>query len=111
MEIATNIFSNLAAASTDQTNLPAIPSGVAVTVTKFGGADLNLGDGLSTGYLLQWGSGGAFTIVAAIALTGNTFEYEMNQQFLGDGVKFFRITRQNNSAHSKICPCWLKGFY
>lgn len=110
-EIDRQILTNLTAGSTDTNDSSPIPNGKIVMITAFGGADINLGDSKSSAYLLQWGTVGAFTDIAAIAFTGGTFEYKMNASFLGDGSKFFRIMRQNNSASNKRCPVWVKGFY
>jgi len=104
------ILTNLAAGTSDTTDLAPIANGKTLVITKFGGADINLGDNKSSAYLLQWGVVGSFIEVAAIALTGNTFEYQLSEPLIGNGVKFIRITRQNNSASLKRCPVWVKGY-
>jgi hypothetical protein len=104
------VLTTLGAGATDTNDTPAIPAGKTLTVTKFGAADINMGDSKSSAYLLQWGIVGSFIEIGAIALTGNTFELSLNEQLLGNGAKFLRITRQNNSASLKRCPVWVKGY-
>jgi hypothetical protein len=103
------ILSNLNAGAVDTTDT-VIPAGKKVLIKKFGGGDINLGDSKSSAYLLQWGTVGSFTDLAALAFTGNTNEVEVNQSFVGDGTKFLRITRQNNSASNKRCPVWVRAY-
>ncbi len=104
------VLTTLAAAGTDTNDTAPVASGRTLTVTKFGGADINMGDSKSSAYLLQWGVVGSFIELGAIALTGNTFELSLNEQLVGNGAKFLRITRQNNSATLKRCPVWVKGY-
>jgi len=110
-DVVRTVLTTLAASGSDANDTPPVPSGVAAVVTVFGGADINLGDGKSSAYLLQWGTVGSFQDVAVVSVSGNTFEQRIDQSFLGDGQKFFRIMRQNNSSFAKRCPVWLKGYY
>jgi len=107
---AIRIFSTLAAGATDTTDSAVIPNGRKLTVTKFGAGDINLGDNKSTAYLLQWGTVGSFIELAALAFTGSTDELPVDVTVVGNGAKFLRITRQNNSASAKRCPVWIKGY-
>lgn len=104
------VLSNLAAGATDTTDSPVIPNGRTLTISRFGGADVNLGDNKSSAYLLQFGTVGSFVDLGVIALTGNTIELAIGVSVLGNGAKFLRITRQNNSASLKRCPVWVRGY-
>lgn len=104
------ILTPLAAGANDVTDSAPIPNGKTLIITKFGAADSNRGDNKSSDYLLQWGIVGSFIEIQVITLTGNTVEIPLNEQLVGNGAKFLRITRVNNSATAKRCPVWVKGY-
>jgi hypothetical protein len=110
MNRSVKILTTLAAGAVDVTDSAPIANGKTITVTKFGGGDINLGDNKSSAYLLQWGIVGSFIELGALAFTGNTNEIAIDEQLVGNGAKFIRITRQNNSASIKRCPVWVKGY-
>jgi len=103
-------LSIVATGATDNVNGTVIAAGKTLVIGKFGAADVAIGDAKSSLYILKWGSsGGGFAEVAVISVTGNTFEYDLKEQLVGDGVSFLRITRSHQSAVDKRCPCWVKA--
>ena len=104
------IISTLAAGATDTTDIGPIPAGKKFTVKEFGAGGVIETDNKSSLYLLQWGVVGNFQDIRAITVTGTTVALPLMHEFLGDGVKFLRITRINPSITSKRCPVWIVGF-
>jgi len=102
-------LSDVTTGTTDNVNGDPIPAGKTLVIRKFGAADIAIGDGKSSLYILKWGSAGNFIDVAVISVMGNTFEYELKEQLVGDGVKFLRVTRSHQSAVDKRCPFWVKA--
>lgn len=84
-----------------------IAAGKTIRLKKLILSEQNLGDNKSSGVLVQWGSNGSFEELAAGYVTGNTIEIQVDEDRVGDGVKFLRITRQNNSAQQKRIMAWL----
>jgi hypothetical protein len=104
------VFRNSVAASTSDTQLSAIFGiGDKVYIDRVMFADRNLGNNVSGGFLFEWGSGGSFEIIAAAYLTGNTAVYKIDRTFTGDGVKRFRLTRQNNNTAAKELVIIVEG--
>ena len=95
---------------TDTFNSPAIPNGKRLRITKIGGADINNGDNKSSVFVVQFGSGGSFDEIAVFSLTGSTYEFEVKEDLIGDGVKFIRLVRQNNSTSAKRVMLWVRGY-
>lgn len=100
------VRTNIAAGATSNHDFAPVPAGKTVRVMKFGALDINNGDHKSSIYLLQWGTPGSFEQVRGIALTGNTFEYEIGKVVTGDGAKFFRVMRINTSGAAKDLVFW-----
>lgn len=84
-----------------------IPAGKVVRLMNFGGFDPISSDGVSSILILQWGSGTTWTTVRA---GGNGFfniDWPKGKDFIGDGVKRFRLARQNKSSSNKSLVVWL----
>ena len=94
------VASNLAAGANDNPEISAIPNGETWMIKTFRAADVNKGDGKSTGYVLRFGS----DIMEFIALTGNTQTVEVSEEITGDGVKKLNVQRFNFSGFAKPCP-------
>lgn len=103
-------FSSVPATTTDTFNSGVIPAGKKLYIIKIGGADLNTGDNKSSLFVVQFGSGAAFDEIAVFTATGSAYEFDVKEELLGDGVKFLRLTRQNNSAVAKRIMLWVKGY-
>lgn len=73
-------------------------------------SDKNIGDNISGGFALEWGSGGEWEVIHIGFLTGNIHRLDINRSFTGNGTKRFRIIRQNNSAVNKDMLVVLEGF-
>lgn len=89
---------------------PIIPNGKIWVVSLFGAADIDLGDNMSSYYVLQWGSGATFEDIRILALTGATQEVKLNKEFVGDGVKFLRVIMKNNSGSAKDLAFWYNAY-
>lgn len=84
------VDTNVNANATDIQNSAAVPSGRVARVIRVGGFEP------SGGFIaIQWGSGGTFVTVRA---GSGSFNMELNHEFTGDGVKFFRLVRKNGNA-------------
>ena len=108
-------LSSLAAGGTDNTDSPAIPAGKVVRLVELIAGDINTGpagvaDHKSSGYVVQFGIVGTFTEIAFAAMTGNTIRLELKDELVGDGAKFVRVVRQNNSGVAKRCPFILRAY-
>jgi len=104
------LLNNVNAGATVNLDGSPILNGKKLIMIKAGGADINMGDNKSSAYLVQWGIVGNFEEIIVFALTGNTVEIIINREFIGDGIKFMRITRQNNSSTTKRLPFWLHAY-
>lgn len=104
------LLTTLAAGATDNTDSVPIPAGRKFMIKEFGACGIIDTDNKSSLYLLQWGTVGSFEDIRAISATGDTITLQVNKQFIGDGVKFLRITRQNPSATAKRCPFWVVAY-
>ena len=80
---------------------PITPNGETWQITRIIFADKNMGDNISGGFLVDYGSGGTREVVAQAFLTGNTLDLPMQVTFTGDGVNRLRIIRENNSLTPK----------
>jgi hypothetical protein len=103
-------FSSVAAGATDVFDTNPVPVGKKFLLKTICVSDANIGDHKSTRYEVMFGVPGSFTDIITCFITGNVFVFDVNEEFIGDGVKFFRITRQNNSASAKRCPICIKAF-
>lgn len=99
------IYSVVNAGQSDTVSSAAIPNGMQVLIDRAIFSDINMGDNKSTTYAIEYGSGGAFSLIMAFAVTGDTRELKINKTVTGDGTKVLRLTRTNNSATNKRCPC------
>lgn len=100
----------IAAGATDVHLFEIIPDGTRVKVVKFGGYErVTI---VATGLIiLQWGSnaGGWETIRAGGG--PSPFEFLVNREFVGNGVKRFRIVRQNKDLlGSKEMAAWAEVY-
>jgi len=101
-------INNVAGGAVTNKDFPVIPSGKRYRIVKFGGLDANNGDNKSSSYRLRWGDpGGGFEDVRLIALSGNTYEYNVNKTITGDGTKFIRVQCTNGSTAAKILVFWI----
>jgi len=101
--------SNVGANSNDTVGIAqAIPSGDVWVITRFGAADINMGDNKSSIYTLQYG--GEVLDGALIVVTGSTITLNENWEMVGDGVKKIEITRKNTSASVKQMPTWIVAY-
>ena len=86
---------------------PIVASGKRVLLKKFGCLDPNIGDNIDSVVVLQWGKTGDWTTIRAC-----TKIYEFNikrDEFIGDGVKKFRLKVINNSAVPKTIGFWIEA--
>ena len=104
------IHENAIPSGIDLQTSPAIPAGQTWQITRIIFADKSIGDGLSGGFKVDWGSGSTFEVLAAAYLEGNTIDLPINKVFTGDSVKHFRLIRQNNSAPNKEMFIMVEGF-
>ena len=84
----------------------AIPAGKKWVINKFGAADIDLGDSISSVFVLRFGS----DVIRILSLTGNTQEVEIKREIVGDGATLINIVRINKSAHNKELPAWVDGY-
>jgi hypothetical protein len=101
--------SDVAGSSSEITTAPAaVPSGKIARITRFGGTcprDTNLVESM---IVLQWGSGGSWKTIRAIASSFG--DIALDKEYVGDGTKTFRLIRSNRSTASKPMVAWLEGF-
>lgn len=85
---------------------PIVPSGVKVTVLNFGASVSPLLD--RPQIALQWGSSGSgWTTIRALA---STWDFQLNQTFVGDGNKRFRVVRRHeDTVTNQIIAVWANG--
>lgn len=106
-----NIFiSNaVAAGETTNTDSAAIPNGQKCRLKLFGGYDPNSGSGAPDGFIyIQWGTVGSFTTIRAGG--AGFFNLDINQTFIGNGAKFFRVARtNNNTTGAKQMAAWIEA--
>ena len=84
-----------------------VPSGRTVRLLNFGGYEVMVNDGLTGIIALQWGNGTTWKTVRAGGGGFFDINFLKGKDFLGDGVKQFRLVRQNKSAVEKILAAWL----
>jgi len=85
-----------------------IPTGKTFRLKVFGCYDPPVGDGTGSIVHLEYGEGATWETIRVIGY--GTHNHEVNQEYVGDGVKKFRITRTNNSSKDKIIYTWFEGF-
>lgn len=94
--------------SVETSDGPPIASGATARILRFGGAVAkNDGDNDNI-FALQWGdTGSGFKTIRAFP---NFFDFKLFKEFEGDGVKHFRLVRQNNNTGpAKQMVAWLEG--
>jgi hypothetical protein len=99
-------FGNVVSAgATDIELSPAIPSGKKVYIGKFGCfCRCQPQDAIVA---IQWGDNtNGFTTLRAI---GGVFELEVNRVFVGDGLKQFRLVRQNKGTVDFEIAAWFEA--
>ena len=95
---------SVAAGATDTQTSAIVPTGKAVEIKVFGGS---VPDGFNAVVALQWGSaGGGFTTIRAVQ---REIEFANLGQFVGDGIKRFRLVRINRSAAAAVLVGWLEA--
>ena len=97
---------SIAASSTDIRTSPIVPDGRVVRVLNFGGYDPRSGDGISSFITLQFGSGSDWQTIRAGGDGFFDIKWEKGKDFTGDGIKRFRLIRQNKSTSAKIIVAW-----
>ena len=102
----------VAANSTDVQTSAVIPSGESWHIERVIFAHGDDNRGFSGGFKMEWGSAGSgWVFVTGAFLTGNTMIIPVLNDFLGDGSKRFRLTRQNlDPANSKNMQVIIDGF-
>ena len=104
------------AGQSSTTDSSPIPSGHTWVLEKVGfasqisGLVLTVMDVRSDTLQLLWGTPGNFETIRVIALTGNTIELSMKRSFEGDGSKFFRLIRTNNSGTARTSAAWAVAY-
>ena len=99
---------NVTAGAPSITDSIVIPAGVVVTMKKFGCADPPTSGGIGNIIKLRWGSvaGGFETILPCTLI----YEFkDINRDVMGDGVKHFRISRENKGAGPKTIFVWFNA--
>jgi hypothetical protein len=86
---------SIAAITTDQQLSAIVPLNEKWHIDRVVFAHANDSRNWSGGFQLEWGSGGSFVFITGAYLTGATFHDKVDQTFIGDGAKRFRLTRQN----------------
>lgn len=109
-EIKKIIRGNVAGGLLDSFETEVVPNGQKWQLSSLVFSDQGIGDGKSGGFTLEWGTTGSWDFVEGGYLTGTTWRQEMNRVFIGDGVKRFRIRRQNNSLLPKDMIVVIAGF-
>lgn len=87
-----------------------IPTGKRLVVSGVRISEVNSGDGKSSLVTIRWGSGTTFFDVFIGAVTGSTLYFPIEEELVGDGVKFLRIIRQNTSPLAKQIFVFLNSF-
>lgn len=97
--------SAVAASTIDVDQLPIIPNGISVNLMTFGGTVPKPDAGSYVA--IQWGSGAAWETIRAIS---GTFEFTIEKEFVGNGVKRFRVVRENKEVSAHRMFAWAEGF-
>lgn len=105
-----NIDTDVNSLSIDVFSAPIQPNGETWQITRIIFADKNIGDNISGGFLVDYGSGATRTIIAQAFLTGNTLDLKMQTLTLGNGSDRLRIIRENNSLSAKKMVCMVSAF-
>jgi len=105
------LTSEVNANSTDTETSPKIQNGKTWVVEKVGFTEPILDIyGYSSEFALQWGSSGNWDDIRIAAIAGNTIEMTINESFIGDGTKRFRMIRKNNSDLDKRLGLWIIAY-
>jgi len=86
-----------------------IPGGKSWVLLKIGGTDGSKSSKPSS-FKLYFGSGSAFDLVRHICVTTGTIQIDVNKEYIGDGVKHFRLVRESMEAHLKEMPFWFDAY-
>lgn len=101
---------NVTAGDTDIDLTNVIPAAKVWHLKRITFGSTALDDGLSDWFEIDWGIGGTRETIIQAMLRGNTFTFDINRVFQGDGTNLFRIKRQNNSAANKKMFVMIEGF-
>jgi|SRR3990172_7764380 len=83
-----------------------IPAGLTVVIREFGG--VVVASNSKEGYVkLQWGSDVPTPVWQTIRAGTGFFNLHLNKDFVGDGVKRFRIIRENKASQKQVIVAWL----
>jgi hypothetical protein len=104
------LLNQVAASTTVTADSPPIPVGKRILFKHLISGDQGTGDNIASIVLIQWGTVGSFEEIAGTVLSGNTIQINIDEERAGDGAKFIRITRQNNSIVPKRVLAWLAMF-
>lgn len=89
------------AGTTDTHLSTVVPAARSWHIKRITFADESINDGLSGFFEVDWGIGATREVIAQAFLTGNTFVFNIDRSFDGDGSKLFRLKRTNPSASDK----------
>ena len=101
---------NVAAATTDTQLSIVVPSNKCWHIKRITFGDEAINDGLSGHFEIDWGIGGTREVISQGFLMGNTFVFNIDRTFDGDGSKLFRFKRTNPSASAKKMFIMFEGF-
>lgn len=104
-----NEDSDVSANSISVFQAPVQPNGEVWQILRIIFADKNIGDNISGGFLVDFGTGGTREIIAQAFLTGDTCDKSFQRETTGDGVKRLRIIRENNSLAAKKMVCMVEA--
>ena len=107
----TRITGSVAASTTDQQLSAIVPNNEKWHLGRVVFAHANDNRNISGGFQLEWGDAvGGWTFITGCYLTGATFNDKIDQTFTGNGVKRFRLTRQNLDTVAKTMSVVIDGF-
>ncbi len=81
-----------------------IPTGKVIKLRKFGCAIPEANNGSYV--VVQWGNGSGWQTVRACV---SQADFVLKKDFLGDGVKRFRIVRHNGHTSAQIMVYWIEA--
>lgn len=97
--------------STDEQSTDVIPDKEIWFISKIALAHAANGGGFSGDLIVDYGANGVFESLCRAFLTGDTREYTVNRDFVGDAKAFFRTTMRNlDPALSATMFITIKGY-
>ena len=98
--------SSVNAGATDAQLSGIVPIGKTVRLLNFGGFDPLSSDQVSSIISIQWGSAAGWSTIRAGGNGVFDIVFDKGKDFTGDGVKRFRLIRQNKSSIGKVLVVW-----